>query len=209
MALDDPYADVAAYKAAVGKTGTDEDTAILAVVKAVSRLFDRECERFFGQDAAVVTRVYDGNGQDLLYVDDIATATGLVVKVDLNADYDFADANETLTKDSHFWIGPANALLEPEAQPYRYLQVRPGNAVFSIWPDQAHSVEVTAKFGWPAVPGAIREATILVAREIRDLQKAGPTAMIQNVEDVVRLSPTAFAIVQRIKREYGRASLFA
>jgi hypothetical protein len=209
MALTDPYAALSEYKKAVGKTGVDEDVSITAVLNAVFRLLDKECERFFGQDAAAVTRTYDAYGDARLYVDDIATAAGLVVKVDLNADFDVTDADETLTVDTHFWLGPANALLSPEPQPYRYLQVRPDNGVLSVWPEQAHAVQVTAKFGWPAVPGAIREATILIAREWRDLAKAGPSGVLQNVEDVVRLSPAAFATVQRIKREYGRASLFA
>jgi len=208
-AVTDPYATKTEYKVAVGKTGTDEDTDIDRCLADVSRYIERECDRFFGQDAAVVTRLYDGNGQDILYVDDIATLTGLIVKVDLNADYAFTGTDETLTVDTHFWLGPANALLGPEARPYRYLQVRPDNSVFSAWPKQARSVQVTAKFGWPAVPGPIREATILITREWRDLAKAGPTGMMQNVEDVIRLSPAAFATVQRIKREYGRAGLFA
>lgn len=209
--LVDPYLTAEEYRARIGKTDNAEDaTVITPVLLAISRFFEKECGgRFFNMDAAAVVRTYDGNGETLLYVDDIATATGLVVKVDLDGDYAFTGTDETLTINTHFWLGPPNVLLEPEPQPYRYLQIRPDNSVLSIWPEQLRSVQVTAKFGWPAVPAILRDATALVAREMLDLQKAGPTAMMQNVEDVVRLSPTAFAIVQRIKREYGKVSLFA
>jgi len=204
MALTDPYAEITDYKARVGKTSGDDDAALLETLKAVSRLIDRECERFFGVDAAVVTRPYDGNGLARLYLDDVATATGLVVKVDLDADYDFDGADETLTKDSHFWLGPVNADKGPEPMPFRYLEIVPANGRLTVWPAQARAVQVTAKFGWPAVPGAIKEATVMVTREIVDLQKAGMTMALQDVDSAVRLSPTAFSIVQRIKREYGR-----
>src|SRR3972149_2249474 len=105
MAVVDSYATLAEYKVRVNLTTTGDDAAITAQLGAVSRLIDRECRRFFTQDAAVVTRIFDGNGASRLWLPaDIATATGLVVKVDLNGDYDFLDANESLTLDTDFWL---------------------------------------------------------------------------------------------------------
>jgi hypothetical protein len=205
-AVTDPYADVDEYKQRVGKTSGADDILLLELLKGVSRLIDQECGRFFGQDAAVVTRLYDGNGLPILYIDDVATTTGLVVKVDLDADLLFTGADETLTEGTHFWLGPANADKGPELMPCRYLEVVPANGRLTVWPEQARAVSVTAKFGWPAVPGAIKEAVVFVTREIIDLQKAGPSATLQNIDAAINLSPTAFAIVQRIKREYGLGS---
>lgn len=207
-AVTDPYATAAEYRARTGMSGTGEDVAILAVLTAVSRLFDRNCGRFFTIDAAVVGRIYDGNGRTRLYIDDVATVTGLIVKVDMDADYDYGGADETLTKDTHFWIGPANAPYGPEAGPYRYLDIVPGNGRLTVWPEQARAVQVTAKFGWATVPPAIKEATIMVAREMRDLEKSGFTLSLQNIDTAVNLSPKAFSIVQDIKREYGSKGLF-
>jgi hypothetical protein len=206
MALTDPYAELAEYKQRVGKTTNDDDALLSELLKGVSRLLDQECGRFFTQDAAVVTRLYAGNGQPILYIDDVATATGLIVKVDLDADFLFTGADETLTEGTHFWLGPANADKGPEPKPYRYLEVVPANGRLTVWPEQARAVSVTAKFGWPAIPGAIREAAVFVTREIVDFHKAGPSATLQNIEAAINLSPTAFVIVQRIKREYGLGS---
>jgi hypothetical protein len=206
MAITDPYATVEEYKARIGKSSAGDDEALLEILKAISRLIDRECGRFFGQDAAVVVRLYDGNGQSRLYIDDVVTTTALVVKVDLDGDYDFDGADETLTVGTHFWLGPANADKGPEAMPFRYLEIVPNNGWLSLWPTQARAVQITAKFGWPAVPGAIREATVMITHEIADVQKAGPSAALQDIDSAVRLSPTAFSIVQRIKREYGLGS---
>jgi len=179
------------------------------VLAAVSRLMDRECGRHFTKDAAVVARLYDGNGCAVLRVDDIAATAGLIVKVDLNGDYDFADADETLTINTHYWLAPANADKEAEAEPWTRLEIVPDNAVISIWPAQQRAVQVTAAFGWPTVPGGIREATIMVAREIRDLEQAGMTLDLQNMDQVQQLAPQAFSMIQRIKAQYGKLAVIS
>ena len=106
-AVTDPYVSATDYKAWVGKTGTGDDTELAAQVIAASRFIDKECgdeesPRFFTQDASVVTRLFNGNGLTRLYVADIASLTGLVVKVDLDGDFDFGDTGETLTIGTHF-----------------------------------------------------------------------------------------------------------
>ncbi len=208
MAVTDAYATAAEYRTRTTKNDTGDDATILTQLTAVSRLLDKECGRFFNQDAAVVARIFDGNGLGRLYIDDVATLTGLVVKVDLNADYDYADTDETLTKDTHYWIGPANAARGSEPRPYRILEIVPSNGRLTRWPEQLRAVEVTAQFGWPAVPGAIKEATIFITRELRDMQEAGATFQLQDIENAIRLSPQAFSLMQRIKREYGQPVLF-
>ena len=208
MAVDDAYINAADFRKRINKTVTEDDGVLDNILKGVSRLLDRECGRFFGQDAEAVVRYYDGNGLARLYIDDIATTDDLAVKVDLDADYAYDGSDETLTRDTHFWIGPPNAALGSEAKPYRYLEIVPSNGVLFVWPSQVRAVQVTAIFGWPAVPEAIIDAVAMVAHEITDLEQAGMTAALQNIDTAVNLSPTAFSIVQRIKREYGLASLF-
>lgn len=210
MAISDAYATAVEYRSRVGKTDSGDDTTVIdPLLKAVSRLLDRECGRHFTKDAAAVARLFDGNGCAKLYVDDIASTTGLVVKVDLNEDFDYADADETLVRDTHYWVGPANAALEAEARPWQWLELVPNNSVLSIWPAQKRALEVTAIFGWPAVPGAVKEATIMVAREIRDLELSGMTLDLQNSDQVLQLAPQAFSIVQRIKAEYGKLAMIS
>jgi hypothetical protein len=209
LPITDAYATAAEYRDRTTKTDTGDDAGVITpLLAAVSRLIDRETGRFFTKDAAAVARVYEGGGLTRLYIDDVATVSGLVVKVDLNGDYDYADTDETLTKDTHFWIGPVNAEDGSEPKPYRYLDIVPNNGRLSVWPAQLRAVEVTAQFGWAAVPGAIKEATILVAREMRDLQESGMTLSLQAIDQAVNLAPVAFSLIQRIKREYGRKVWF-
>ena len=208
MAVTDAYATAAEYRSRTGQSDATDTTLLDALLKAVSRLIDRECERFFGIDAAVVARLYDGNGLTRLYIDDVATVTGLIVKADLDDDHDFDGATETLTQDTHYWIGPANAALGSEVSTYRFLDIVPANSVLSAWPEGPRKVQVTASFGWATVPLAIKEATVLVTRELRDLERAGFTLTLENIDQGINLSPAAFSLIQRIKAEYGRRRLF-
>jgi len=206
MAVDSAYATAQEYRQRVDKSSIMDDALLGALLLAVSRQLDKECERFFTQDASAVIRHFDGLGGTRLYVDDVAELTA--VKVDLDADFDYADANETLTLNTHFFIGPDNAALGPEPMPYRYLDIVPSNGVLGRWPEQRRAVQVTAKFGWPAVPGAIKEATVLICRELIDLEKSGFTLNLQNLDQSIQLAPAAFGVMQRIKAEYGRRRLF-
>jgi hypothetical protein len=218
MPVTDPYASAAEYRAHIGKTEAAQDTSvILPALLAVSRLLDKQTGRFFTRDAAGVARVFSGIDNTRLYLPDIATLTGLAVKADLNADFDYVDADETLTINTHFFAGPENPDKGPEPQPWRWLDIVPNNGRLDKWRrftwerealQTLRFVEVTAAWGWPAVPGAIREATILITREILDLEQSGFSLALQNIDTAVNLAPTAFSIVQRIKREYGNQALF-
>jgi len=206
MSLDAPYASAKEYRAAVGAADEKNDTVITALLKAVSHgCIDKRTRRFFSKDAAAVARLFDGNGRERLWLPaDIASTAGIVAKVDLNGDYDVGDSGETITLNTDYWLGPENAALEPEPQPFEWIEVNPSSAVLSCWPEQRRALELTAIYGWPAVPGAVREATILIAREMRDLEKAGLTLQLANIDQQVNLSPVAFSAVQRIQADYAR-----
>lgn len=230
MPVIDAYATLAEYKTRITKTKTSDDASITAALPAVSRYVDKECGRFFTQDAAAVARVYDGNGLTRLYIDDLATVTDLAVKVDINGDWDYADPDETLTIDTHFWPGPANAALGAEPSPYLWLDLVPNNARLSrwarytLWPGQTdygvsgasqiRAVQVTGKWGWPAVPGAIKELTIALTHYLLGLERVGlftATIIESTLEtaddpDSRRIHKLLRDIKDRYSRKHGVAS---
>jgi len=208
-AISDAYASCEEYRARVDHIDATDDDRLLSQLMAVSRYLDQRLRRFFSRDAAVVVRTLDGNGQRRLYVPDIATATGLIVKVDLDGDFDFDAADETLIRDTHFWVGPANADKGPEVWPFENLEIIPGNGRLWRWPERARAVQVTASFGWPAVPGAIREATISVTRQLRDMLEAGATLTLQSIETAVNVSPNMSALLLDMERQYAKQQWFA
>lgn len=163
MAITNGYCTLSEVKAALRISDTVDDTLLENAVEAASRRIDGECSRRFYQDGATSARTYAAGRHDLLIVDDISTATGLVVKVDDDADGTF---ETTLTAGADYQLEPLNALT----------QSKPVNMLRSLdinWPIAANGrtlVEVTARWGWPVVPDAIREATVLLAaRQFRRL----------------------------------------
>jgi len=201
----DAYATAEEFRQRTSKGDATEDDVILSQLTTVSRFLDLRLRRFFTQDAVAVVRTFDGNGDVLLWLPaDIATTTGLIVKVDLNEDYDVTDAGETLTINTHFWVGPADADKGPEPRPYECLEVVPNNGLFDVWPDQKRAVQVTAKFGWSAVPGGIKERTIDLTRQMRDVLEAGATLTIQSIDTALTVSPQLKLLLWDIERQYAR-----
>lgn len=211
MGIADAYATLAEYKGRVGKSGVEDDAEITAQLLTVSRFLDLRLGRFFTQDAAVVTRLYDGNGETRLWLpDDIATSTGLVVTVDTDGDYSFADET-ALTLNTDFWLGPPNADKGPEAFPWEYLDVHPTSGVISEWPDQQRAIQVTAIFGFPAVPGAIKEATIAITRQLRDAHVGGAAMAVQDIETAVSFSQQLAdvrTLLWRLQKAYAKGKTF-
>lgn len=208
----DPYATAQDYRDRVDKNVTDDDPVIEAQLKAASGFIRHKCGRFFTKDASAVARLY-GSGAvrdgKRLPIDDVADLTELIVKVDLDGDHDFDEADETLTKGTHYWIGPANADKGDEPVPYRWLQIVPGNGRLARWPDAPNSVEVTATFGWPAVPEMIVELTVGLARQIRVLELSGPTFQLANIESGIRMDDRLPRLLYDAMLQYGRRGLFA
>lgn len=220
MAVTDSYATAAEYRSGIDQDDTSEDAEILLYTTAVSRLIDYRTQRFFTQDAAVVDRLYAHPGGDdtvwidgivpvtrggaRLWVDDIASVTGLVVKVDLNRDYDFTDSGETLTINTDFFVGPPNAALGPEPQPYRYLELNPTSTAIAAWPTWERGIQVTAKFGWPSVPEAIKRATIALTKQLRDVSKEPYTLTLENLEQRLPLTTNGARILDDIIARYAR-----
>lgn len=155
MAITNGYCSLTDVKAALRITDSVDDDLLERAVEAASRRIDGECSRRFYADGSASARVYMAPNTDLLRVEDISTLTGLVVKIDENADGTY---EKTLTAGTDFQIEPANALT----------QGRPVNtfrALDTLWPvasNGRHLVQVTADWGWPSVPDAIREATVLL-----------------------------------------------
>ena len=203
MAISDAYATAAEYRGRVTKTDTADDATILTQLTAVSRYLENRTGQFFNQDAALVQRYYprvvNAGGGSRLKVDPIATATGLVVKWDDAGTFAYGT---TLAITTDFFLAPYNAAREPEALPWTYLELNPKSAVLGSWPTSARSIEVTAKFGWPAVPAAIKELTIAITREVRDLQESGATAALQSIDAVISESRELTFLMRNIENTY-------
>lgn len=170
------YAELAELKAARHITDTAHDAALQAALTRASRAIDARTGRRFDLDDAPTSRVYDPRGRrvgDRLLVDDIGSDDGLTVEIGSDSDgWVAVTGYET-------W--PENALAR--GRPITAI-VHPG-----CWPLSGSArVRVTARWGWPAVPDEIAQATLLLANRLY-LRKDSPEGVLGSSEwGVVRLS---------------------
>jgi len=197
MAIGDAYATAAEYRAVTGMVDTSQDTAILNSLKSISRHVEFKCRRFFNKDSADQTRIYVVPADcSTLWIDDMSAApTSIKIDEDLDGTY------ETTLAATDFELWPLNALLEPEPRPYMQICLTPwgDRAIFS----KGERVQVIGKFGWPAVPESIKQATIHLAAILR-LESPRATTRIPEMGDVIGTSPEAQHILRQIVDKYKR-----
>jgi hypothetical protein len=195
MAITNGYCTLAEVKAALRITDNIDDTLLENAVEAASRRIDGECSRRFYIDATTSARKYAANRSAFVFVDDIATTTGLVVKVDDT----FSGAySTTLTVGTDYQTEPMNAAAQNE--PITLLRAL--NAGFPVENNGRALIEVTAKWGWPAIPDAIREAAVLLAaRQFKRLDSPLGVAGFGDLGAIVvrRIDPDVAAMVAPYK----------
>lgn len=161
MAVTNGYCTVAELRAHLGDSGSKLDTGGLEkAINATSRAIDKYTGRRFWQDSSAQVRVYRPDDVYTAWVDDISTTTGLVIKTDTGLDGTWA----TTWDAADYQLEPLNAAL--------------GDAAYAWWrivaiddktfPAHARrtTLQVTAKFGWPAVPDDVNEACLIRATNL-------------------------------------------
>ncbi len=132
---------------------TVDDAQLTRSIEAASRRIDGVCDRIFFQEPTVSARVYDATNLASVSIDDVSTLDGFVVKVDDGFDY-----ATTLVLNVDFRVEPLNNLSKG-LPVYRLVSLS------GIFPRSTvrPGVQVTARWGFPSVPTAITEATLLMA----------------------------------------------
>jgi len=133
------------------------DAAELALaVETASRAVDRATGRQFGLVAAPEIRYYTAEYDRnlcrwIVDIDDVMTTVGLIVALDNDND---GITEATVTA---YALGPINAT----NRPWTRIEVLPNAPVKPN--GTRHGVKVTARWGWTAVPEAIKLATLTQA----------------------------------------------
>ena len=143
------YVTADELKAFVRIDDAADDTQVALAIDAASRAVDQYTGRQFGQVAAPEARRYTARwdyARWVVDVDDLMDATGLTVAV---------PAGTVTVYDRE----PINAA--QTGRPWTRLAVGAGSAYQPT--GAANEVTVTAKWGWPAVPAAVKNATLLQA----------------------------------------------
>lgn len=144
---------------------SDADDMLDDIITDASRDIDDTCHRWFYTDADSddpQVFYYTALSAGFVFTDDFRTTTDLAIEIDTNGDgvYDFTLATTDYT------LEPANAVLRNI--PFQKIVVRSGKG---LPVGVINGVKVTAHFGWPSVPGPIKQATLLWAE--RTFMRAG------------------------------------
>ena len=141
--------------------GTAEDPQMEAAIESASRIIDAHTNRRFYSDSTVSARVYYADTPIRCTVDDFSTTTGLIIKTDTgdNGTYD-----QTWTSDEY--------ILEPHNGEIGGVSGQPYNTIIATIPKifpttgRRPRVQVTAKWGWAAIPDPVHQACLIQSARI-------------------------------------------
>lgn len=200
MAWAPDYATVAELKAMLGipTATTTYDAELATVLGAASRAIDHSADRQFGVLAAAAPRVYTVRrftGGPRVIIDDLMTTTNLVVKAD-------DDANGTYERTlaaTDYHLYPWNAAADGE--PWTILFPAQGVSL----PTCERGVEVTAVWGWTAVPDVVTRACLTQAGRFFKRRDApfGVAGSLENGSEIrllSRLDPDVAVMIASVRR---------
>lgn len=151
----------------MGAPTTPGDEVMEAAINAASRAVDNYCQRRFWLDGSLVARTFIPQSLTLLeFGDDIGSTSGLILATDASGDGSF----ETTWAAGDYQLLPVNAPYAwPEAKPWTEVRAV-GSKTFpwlvNTWLTRLDRVQITAKWGWPAVPDAVGYACRIKAARL-------------------------------------------
>ncbi len=163
------YVALSELKSALGITSSTDDAFLTLAIGAAETAINDLCGRKFTADGSASARTYRAQPY-LCVTDDVSTLTGLVVKTDTNGDGTF----DQTWASSDYQVEPLNNLVKGRS--VNNLRAV-GSYTFPVYGDGLAAVEVTAKWGWPAVPDSIKQATLMLSSRLYG-RKASPMGVI-------------------------------
>jgi len=168
MALGDLYitnAELRSYMK-LDKPGDGNDGVINDVVAAVTQEINRHCGRQFQLASTATARVFSPLNQHALIMDDVSSATGFILKTDEDNDGVF----ETTWDAADYELSPLNQVqYGQEGWPY-FVVKAVGQKYFRY--SRRVNVQITAKWGWSAVPAPVKQAAKIMAADAFQLKDA-------------------------------------
>ncbi len=194
------YATLSELKAYLGITDNTEDPQLQDSLITASRGIEHICGRRFWPDQTATARLYNPRDADVVNVDDFWTTTGLVVAID---ESDSGTYSRTLAT-TEYVAEPFNGVNDGEpGWPYYRL-----GSTGLRWPcnrSRRPPIQVTAKWGWAAVPGPIKQAAVYLAEETFKMKGSpfgvaasdihGPIRMRDNPKVMAMLKPYMDSVV--------------
>ena len=201
MAISNGYTTLATFQAYTGMTTVtaDETINIEKAIESASRSIDRMTNRRFWADASATARQYRATDFYRLFVDDISSTTGLIVKTDTGGDGTY---ETTLTFNTDYILDPINA--PQQERPFTVVTMV-GTTLFPSPINLRPGIQVTAKFGWynGTPPDDVEEACLILSTDL--VKRASSVGGVLGLSELgaIRMSPLG-RDVQAMVRPYRR-----
>ena len=164
MAITNGYTTLNEFKAYLfpsANYGSAEDAQMEGAIEAASRIIDNFTNRRFFLDASVSARTYYSDTHIRCTVDDFSTTTGLIIKTDTGDNGTFDQTWDS----TEYILEPLNATVGGvTSQPYNTIIA----TIPKLFPvtGRRPRIQVTAKWGWAAVPHSIEQACLIQASRL-------------------------------------------
>jgi hypothetical protein len=170
------YCTVLELKGWNDRTTAAKDTELGLVIDTASTWIDQHCQRSFLL-SDVDSRQFAPCGQTIAF----GAFSDLVECISVASDDNGDGTFETVWPTTDYELLPLNPLAYgPEARPYTSIR-----SVNRAWPGnrlRVAQIEITATWGWPAVPAAVRHACLIQASRIF-LRRQSPDGVIGGFQD--------------------------
>lgn len=165
MTISNGYATQVELKQMLGIPSSDaiDDSLLDMAVESASRMVDDYTRRRFWADTNATARKYRARHADFIYVDDFQPSTGGYTVAVATDDNDDGTCETTWTVTTDYQLEPVNT--SDNISRAQNLIVAVGGRSFPLVGNRTR-VQVTAKWGWPAVPAAVKYATLLIAEDL-------------------------------------------
>lgn len=215
MAWKPDYATSASLKVALNITDAADDAAIALAITASSRAIDAHCNRQFGSVSSGVARYFRTiglqhqewptaayeygwapwgyRGASRTDIEDVQDATGIVVKVGYDPT---TQTFATTLGATDYRLGPWNAAAD--GVPWTWLHIYGTHTWDRL-------IEVTAKWGWTAVPKVVEQACLLQAarvfkRKDAPFGVAGSPDIGSELRLLAKLDPDVAVLLSGVRR---------
>jgi len=155
MPIVNGYCTLAQVKAALRLTDNADDTLLESAIQSASRRIDGYCNRWFYKTNQTAVQVYPASIYECGVLNDIANSS-VTVKIDSLGDGSYAT---TWTQGQQYQLEPLNTAIT--GKPYRRIVCINGYS-FPFANDKP-LVQVTAQWGWNAIPSDVEQACILLS----------------------------------------------
>lgn len=149
---------------------TDHDDDIDDVIVSATREINNHCSRNFNRDDAedpATTRIFRVRRSDLARVHDFYTTTDLVIKTDPTGTGVYSETWSA----GDYQLEPLNGIRDGNPG-WPYFMIRAINSIAFPVLGRIATLQVTAHFGWSAVPADVHQAHLMLCAETFKMREA-------------------------------------